>query len=646
MATATSPLTGGPTNDTGGRAKVDSPANAVHPIAAEVQCLKTSEAIWKAFSTSETQQQFLNRFIESLVQHFDSPYATLVWETNVGNLSAMRAVNDEASTVWNKRCSGNLLDTRYRNIASAKPLRDLTSGVALVILSCPIAVSSTSAIGALCLVTAYRNKETSAAQLRELQALVGMASTMALDVAAKKNRTSTNSSQDASSAAKAAGYQSLTEFAYAITNNLKAKLGCESVSFGIVKANRVQLLSMSGTAVVDHHASGTQLLQQVMEECLDADEICSVQAAKGNNHSTGVAHLLHRRWQSDSSGAAVASIPLKVSDSTVAILSLRHVPGESFSSDSLDKVKSLAEPLMPGAMLLQRADRKLLEHAQTSVVKWAKQKLATDSWTRRLVLGSILAGIFVVAIGKQDYYLTLPCAVAPHQEREIAMPIDGKVIELYARAGDAIHQGQLLAKLDTRQLELDYKKARAEHESARVDAIHGSATGDHQKMAVGQARADAAWKLAQKLERQIEQSEIRSPVDGTILATEIEKRVGESLPIGESLFLLAPLGQWKVKIDVPEFATNLLRAGQSGQIATLARPNAPIPLQINYVSNSAEVREGKNLFTSEAPLVNDVPTWLRAGMHGTARVHVGRHPIWWVWTHRWIDHFRLKLWKV
>jgi len=608
---------------------------------------KTSEAIWKVFSSSESRQGFLSQLIKILGEHFNSPFAVLSVESSVGNQQLTHAISDDAANAWSKRCNGLLLDTRYRNLSSARTIAENGENRTFAILSCPLAIGSEGTVGAVCVVVSSSDRNAYTAQLQELQAIVANAGTMAVEVgtAAPQKKASAKSA-DTAAASRAAGYASLTEFAFAVANNLKAKLGCESVSFGIVRKNRVKLLSMSGTSQVDPSSLGTQQLQQIMEECVDAADICSIQHAKSGPEGFSTGHILHKRWNSDSAGASVASIPLQVDDQIVAVLSLRHTPGQSFTLEQLEKVRELASPLIPGALLLDRADRNLVDHAKTAVASWAIHQLSQDTWVRRIAIGTLLAAACVAIVGKQTYLLTLPCSILPADEREISSPFEGVIKETFVRPGDTVEAGQVLARLDTKQLLLDLNKANADLHAASIESIQGASEGDLQKLAIGQAKADAAKSLTRKIERNLQLAEVRAPCKGVILSGDLDKRIGESVPMGESLLRFAAADKWKIAIEAPEFATTLIDIGQPGTFATVARPAFPLNVQVDHMRTHAEIREGKNTFMSEATVSGGAPDWIRSGMQGTVRIDVGRHPICWVWVHRFIDQVRLKLWRI
>ena len=607
---------------------------------------KTSEAIWKVFASSNNRQGFFSQVVKILGEHFNSPFAVLAIESSVGNQQLTHSVSEDAANVWSKRCTGLLLDTRYRNLASARTVAESGSDRTFAILSCPLAVGSEGTIGAICVVVSSQDRTGYAAQLQELQAIVANAGTMAVDVGAAPQKTVSGKSADTAAASRAAGYASLTEFAFAVVNNLKAKLGCESVSFGIVRKNRVKLLSMSGTSQVDASSLGTQQLQQLMEECVDSADICSIQHAKSGPEGISTGHILHKQWHADSAGASVASIPLQVDNQIVAVLSLRHTPGQIFTLEQLEKVRELATPLIPGALLLERAERNLADHARTAVIDWVFRQLSQDTWTRRIAMGAALACLCLAVVGKQTYMLTLPCSIAPADEREISAPFEGVIEATLVRPGDTVEEGQVLARFDTRQLKLELSKANSDYHAASIESVQGASEGDLQKLAIGQAKVDAAKSLAKKIERNLQLSEVRAPCKGTILSGDLDKRIGESVPMGESLFRFAAADKWKIVIDSPEFATALIDVGQQGTFATVARPTVVIKVAVDHLRTHAEVHEGKNVFLSEAKVIGETPDWLRSGMQGTTRIDVGRHPIYWVWLHRVIDQVRLKLWRI
>jgi hypothetical protein len=607
---------------------------------------RLSEAIWNAFRSSDSQQAFLRKVMDSIGEHFNSPFARISLEASQGNNVLTFASSEAAEEVWAKRCAGPMLDSRYRNQPASRVYHDSNASKDLAIIACPVSFSSDACQGSIAVVVDYESDERMASRIQELQTIVSMAATMALDIGPQRRKVSEASSSDPNAAAKVAGYQSVAEFGFAIVNNLKVKLGCESVSFGLVRSNRVRLICISGASFVDPRSTGTHQIEQVMDEALDSDEICCVQTEQDSKKVSNTYYLLHRDWHAASGGAAVASIPLKVDGKCIAILSLRHVPGQTFSIEQLEKVRDLAAPLIPGVVLLDRADRSLRDQALFGLQVWFSETLCADTWTRRVMMGAVVALLTFVSVGKQTYYLSAPATIMPMEEREIAAPFEGTLSRVLVKPGDSVKAGQTLFTMDTKQLMLDLKQSTADRAAAEMESVQGSAEGDATRAAIARAKADAAAGLAAKIEQKILMANVRAPGDGVILSGDLERRLGEPVSVGTPLLVFAPLGRWKVVVESPEFAADYLAPGQTGSFSAHAKPAISIPLAIDQVRASAEAREGKNVILADAIVTRTGESWVRSGMQGTSRIDIGKHPVWWVWGHRLIDRVRIRMWSL
>ncbi len=180
----------------------------------------------------------------------------------------------------------------------------------------------------------------------------------------------------------------------------------------------------------------------------------------------------------------------------------------------------------------------------------------------------------IVLFGKQTYFLTVPCTIAPTNEREISAPFEGTIAEVLVKPGANVEKGQVLVKMDCRQLHLELQQAISDKASAEMEAIQGVSQGDPKKAAIARAKSESAAMLVRKIQHRMEASEIRAPSKGVILSGDLDKRIGEAVPIGAPLMVFAPLDQWKVVLEAPEFATSLIQPGQPGTFSAHAKPES------------------------------------------------------------------------
>lgn len=118
-----------------------------------------------------------------------------------------------------------------------------------------------------------------ALQLAELEALAALLTnlpTASAPLAANGSIGAPSTPTASTGVSKAAEYESLQEFAFAVVNNLKGKMNCDQVAFGLIQGKHVHVLCLSGFDHIYPRSPGVRVLEQAMSECLDAKRpICS-----------------------------------------------------------------------------------------------------------------------------------------------------------------------------------------------------------------------------------------------------------------------------------------------------------------------------------------------------------------------------------
>ena len=156
----------------------------------------------------------------------------------------------------------------------------------------------------------------------------------------------------------------------------------------------------------------------------------------------------------------------------------------------------------------------------------------------------------------------------------------GRVSAILVEAGDHVHRGQVLARIDTSVLEPQVANLEASLELARAESELAAAEY-HRAQAVGAAGAlsaeetekrrsnsvTAAAKVkvaaAQLAEAQakLARAEVRAPAEGTLLTRTVE--VGQTVAPGATLFRLAEGNEVELRGEVAEQDLSLLKVGQA-----------------------------------------------------------------------------------
>ncbi len=581
-----------------------------------------------------------------LAQQYDAPYATLQLDTATGSIKDVYgsgATHDEA---WRKVAEGILLRVRYQNKPAARVYR-AADGQAFAAFGVPLHRESTTSIGSLVIVAAVTSPQEVPHQLTALSAQCALLCQLATSSAAPTTNAASNAPSANAGIVKAASHQSLDEMAFTLVNQVKSKTGCEQVSLGIVRGKHVQILAMSGMDDRHSRSPGWKLVEQAMEECLDAGQLLCHQMESKNDGGVAAStdHCLHRRWHEQTGRVPVASVPLFDQGRCVAIVSLRHRPDGLFRSDQLKRIEEALAPMAAGLLLLDRAERSLPSHLVHSFRATLRRGWHESSLGRKLTCLTACLLMLWALVGQQTYVVSVPCHVVPSDVRQMTTPFQGILKSSLVVPGERVQKDQPLAQLETRDLVVQRERYVAEKRLAEIERNRAAQVRDAAAMAKAEAKRQSAQSHLELIDWQIEHATIRAPWDAIVLSGDMKSRVGDVMPLGESLFEIAPQDRWAIELKIPEYAAPYLASKQLGQFTTHARPHDSIGCELEWLEGVASSHSGRNVFLARAILRDMPPSWIRGGMDGTARIEAGRYPIWWVWLHRLGDTIRLQFWK-
>ena len=403
-------------------------------------------------------------------------------------------------------------------------------------------------------------------------------------------------------------------------------------------------MSISGMDTVRRQSPGVVHLRGAMEECLDAGTPIAFDRAGGwATDQMSQSYRLHKQWHTATQGDAVVSIPLREAERICAVISIRKRADAPLSSEQIDSVRERVEPFMPALRLTDRAARSFVRHARDSLGESIKAVMAPRRLGRKITVGLALVAVTWFAFGTVNYDLTVPCIVRPAQIRHVTAPFEGVLASASVLEGDSVRQGQVLCRLDDRDLVQQRTELLAE--LAVLERTKDRAMAESMPVEVQLALANQHLVQAKLdiVNQRIEQTVLRAPMDGVIVKGDLRKSIGSVVARGDPFFEVAPLGDWTLELEVAESASADLSTAMTGLFAGYARPDETHEFRIARVLAEAQIRQGRNAYIAEADFTAQAG-WIRPGMEGVAKIHVGPRPVWWITLHRVIDYLRMSLW--
>jgi HlyD family secretion protein len=215
----------------------------------------------------------------------------------------------------------------------------------------------------------------------------------------------------------------------------------------------------------------------------------------------------------------------------------------------------------------------------------------------------------------------------------ISSKIPGRLLEVYVQEGDMVEKGQVLAKLDTDELEARLKSAQAyieqmkqnklyeeaivqqrqseltlaqktydrslklyknksialaqlDHDTATMKAAKAALQAQKAKVVNQQAAINAAVAQAQTIKVNINDSTLYSPVKGRILYKLAQN--GEVVAAGGNVLTVLNLLDTYMTIFLPTSKVTFVDIGSPARIVFDALPNLAIPAYVTFISPQAQ----------------------------------------------------------
>lgn len=227
----------------------------------------------------------------------------------------------------------------------------------------------------------------------------------------------------------------------------------------------------------------------------------------------------------------------------------------------------------------------------------------------------------------------------------VSAPFDGYLGQVQANLGDVVTAGALLARLDTRDLQLQADDLAAEAQRYQTEADRTRALGQTAETQVALARAAQAQARLERLRLQLSQARVTAPFGGVVVEGERKELAGAPVRQGDKLFRLARVEGLYAVVHVPERDMRELPAQARGQLRLLSQPDRDIGFTVEAVVPMGQVHGTQgSQFALKVRLDQAAEPWWRPGMSGLAQVEAGPRAILWIWTHRLVDQLRLLLW--
>ena len=427
--------------------------------------------------------------------------------------------------------------------------------------------------------------------------------------------------------------------AFELCNALAARFDADRVSLGWFDAPYVRLAAVSHIEKFDRQSATSRALESAMEEA--ADQAVPVEyPAKPQSRAVRRAHESYALMQGVSS---VLSVPLIEGQLVRGVLCLERRHG-TWDDDDLWELDLTAQLVARPLSDLRDRDRWWGARAWSATKRLPVLASNPRHSAWKLVgVASVLLALALCFI-PWTYRVDATLTIRSKDVLFVPAPFDGYLSQVRVEVGDLVQAGQVLVRLDTRELSLEASMAEADLIRYRREAEKAQATRQLAEMEINLARMDQSASRLALVKHQLAHAEIVAPHTGIVIEGELKKNLGAPLRKGDLLLKLAQVDQTYIELQIDQVDIHEVKLGTLGEFALVGRPDQRFPIVITRLDPASTLRDGRNVFLGRAEIQQDSPSWWRPGMGGTARLEVGERALIWVLTHRTVRTLREWFW--
>lgn len=416
------------------------------------------------------------------------------------------------------------------------------------------------------------------------------------------------------------------------------KLGLDRASIGIQKWRRIDVAAVSNAPLADQRMAVMRGIEAAMDEAVDQRAAIILPSRSSDE---GVVTRANEALTQGAGQAAIATFPLTAGGETMgAVVFERAFPFTDEEIAICESIASLAGPILDEK---RRNDRWILTRLALAVGGFAAMLVGARRPRLKLALAAAAAIAVAAIFVHPDYEIGAPAVIEAEAKRVVLVPFDAYLARAVARPGDIVKAGDVLGALDDTDLKLEKIGLTADREQRESELQAATAKYELAKVNVLRAEIDQIKAKLQLTELRLSRALLTAPIDGLVLTGDLSQSIGEPVKTGAPLFELAPIGSFRLVVNVDESDIADAKPGQQGRAVLAALPDKTFTFEVIRTAPVVGSQDGRNFYRVEARLTGS-PAALRPGYEGRARINAGPRPLWWIATRRLMGWLRLQFW--
>lgn len=414
-------------------------------------------------------------------------------------------------------------------------------------------------------------------------------------------------------------YTSLTYF-------LQKSLSCQWVLLGLVKRNYCRLQTVSQFTEIQRQAEFIQAVEELLNHSFIANQpLDSTQNSQQYPVIQKILHLTNSRHL-----FVLPLLPALNAKPNAILLFLWKKEQPTVAINQ--------QWMLPLGITLAAAQRASVGRLYSTWLAFWQQKV----WKKIFWL-ALPVLLIIIALIPIPHKIAGKVMIQPTVHRFVTAPFDGILKQTFHEPGDVITTNEVLARLDEREIEWNLSGLIADKKRAQKQKDVNTVARDTAAAQIAQLEIERIDTQLELFQYRIANLEIKSPIDGIVIAGDLKRVEGSPVNKGQSLYEIAPLDSMLVEFAVPSEDIIYVQQQMPLEIFLDAYPYQQWEVVITTIHPRAIVRDNDSVFIIEAKLDNP-NNQLRPGMKGKGHLIGESRPLAWVIFHKAWENI-VKWWR-
>jgi RND family efflux transporter MFP subunit len=430
------------------------------------------------------------------------------------------------------------------------------------------------------------------------------------------------------------------EAAQAAVTDLAQRFRCDRASIGVHKRRQTRVQAISNAAQFSRSLRDVRDIQAVMDEAIDQE---SAMLWPQPNSEVEALSVAHETMDRNVGGSCIFTVPMFDGVAYVGAMVFERPKADPFQPAEVEMLEAVVTVISPILAEKRQNDRWLIAKALEVMQNQARSLVGPQHFLRKFVVSAAVLGLILMVAVHQTLTVAANASVEGSTQRVIAASFDGFIAAANASEGDLVTQGQVVIRLDDRDLVLERLRLTTVKQQEQLELDSAIAARDRSQTGIREARIQQADSQILLIDNQLERSQLRAPFDGLVISGDMSRSIGASVSRGEPLMSIAPIADFRIVLKVDERQIANVVPGQSAVLRLTALPDRAYALRIRSVLQIADYGEGRTTFRVVAGLDDPAPELLH-GMQGSARIEIEKRPMYVIWFKPVTDWLRMAIW--